>query len=90
MAQINPTTLVNCVVLVLCYPKVFLEKKRNMFVLKFGYTPYTLSPLTPKGGIKKDFVSEKKWKLLISTLYSLLILRCFICVLVFLASCAAY
>ena len=42
MAQINPTTLVNCVVLVLCYPKVFLEKKRNMFVLKFGYTPYTL------------------------------------------------
>ena len=60
MAQINPTTLVNCVVLVLCYPKVFLEKKRNMFVLKFGYTPYTPSPLTPKGGIKGVQFAEKK------------------------------
>jgi len=29
------------------------RKKINMFVLKSGYTPYTLIPLTPEGGIKK-------------------------------------
>jgi hypothetical protein len=44
------------------------RKKINMFVLKSGYTPYTLIPLTPEGGIKKKQMAEKKWKLLISTL----------------------
>jgi hypothetical protein len=31
-----------------------------MFVWKFGYTPYTPSPLTPKGGIKGGQLAEKK------------------------------
>ena len=31
-----------------------------MFVSKFGYTPYTPSPLTPKGGIKGGQLAEKK------------------------------
>jgi hypothetical protein len=30
-----------------------------MFVLKSGYTPYTLIPLTPEGGIKKKQMSKK-------------------------------
>ena len=30
MAQIDPTPLVDCVVLVLCYPKVFLENPNEL------------------------------------------------------------
>ena len=35
--QTETTTLLICVVVVLCYPKVLKEKKQKMFVAFFGY-----------------------------------------------------